>query len=161
MLRLGWVVAIAFLCMFLCMGCRTHLSLRKHTIQTASTIADLHYQQVLDNVARFEATPASVPSFAVVNNGTVTVMDQATVGGASTYAPTITAADQIGGFPILSLFFNPNVARGITENWTLDPVTDSSKIRRLRWAFQYLVSGELPAWSDDDSEAFQIGRAHV
>jgi hypothetical protein len=58
-----------------------------------------------------------------VNNGAISLMDQSTFGGAGTYAPTITAADQIGGFPICSLFVNPNVARGVSENWTLDPVT--------------------------------------
>jgi hypothetical protein len=81
-------------------------------------------------------------------------MDQITLGGASTNAPSITAADQIGGFPILSLFFNPNVARGVTENWTLDPVTDSSRLRRLRTAFQYVVTGEFgpnDQGSDDGS----------
>ncbi|MEI8214181.1 MAG: hypothetical protein WCI02_18690 [Planctomycetota bacterium] len=134
-------------------GCKTHLSLRKHTIQTASTIADMHYQQVLDNVARFTSNPSSIPSIAIVNNGAVSVMDQSTLGGAGTYAPTITAVDQIGGFPILSLFFNPNVARGVTENWTLDPVTDSGRLRRLRTAFQYVVAGECGPDDDTSLEA--------
>ncbi len=141
-------------------GCKTHLSLRKHTLQTASTIADLHYQQVLDNVARFTSNPSSIPSVAIVNNGAVSVMDQSTLGGASTYAPTITGADQIGGFPILSLFFNPNVARGVTENWTLDPVTDSGRLRRLRTAFQYIVTGEFgpnDSGSDDGSDDGRLG----
>ena len=48
-------------------GCRTHIVLRKNTIQTASTIADLNDQQVLDNVARFETAPSTLPSLAIIN----------------------------------------------------------------------------------------------
>lgn len=125
-----------------CCGCRTHLSLRHHTIQTASTIADLHYQQVIDNIARYVEIPSTVPSIAIVNNGTVSVTDQSTFGAAGTYAPTLTTVDQIGGFPIFSLFLNPNVARGLAENWTLAPVTDNDKLRRMRCAFQYVVNQE-------------------
>lgn len=136
-----WLLIMMF--PFACCGCRTHLSLRNHTIQTASTIADLHYQQVVGNIARYVDIPSSVPSIAIVNNGAVTVTDQSTFGAAGTYSPTILAADQIGGFPIFSLFLNPNVARGLTENWTLDPVTDNDKLRRLRCAFQYVVACDL------------------
>jgi len=148
------LLTLALLISFSC-GCKTHQSLRHHTNQTVATIADLHYQQVLDNTARFACIHSSLPSFAVVNNGTVTVMDQATLGAAGTYAPTITQADQIGGFPIFSLFANPNVARGITENWTMEPVTENGRLRRLRAAFQYLVVGELGIDQPDDFEAMK------
>jgi hypothetical protein len=122
--------------------------LRKHTLQSASTIADLHFQQVLDNVARFSVAPTTIPSFAMVTNGSVSVTDQSTFSGAGTYAPTLSQIEQIGGFPILSLFFNPNLARGVAENWSLDPVVDEQTLRRLQSAFGYLTCGEvrLPAW---------------
>jgi hypothetical protein len=129
--------------------------LRKNTIQTASTIADLNYQQVLDNVARFETTPSSLPSLAIVNAGTVTVTDQSTFGGAGTYSPTISSADQIGGFPIFSLFLNPNLSRGLTENWNLVPVTDIAKVRRLRCAFQMLVCDGDPSTCEDCIEQLE------
>ncbi len=136
-------------------GCRTHMVLRKNTIQTASTIADLNYQQVLDNVARFETAPSTLPSLAIVNAGTVTVTDQSTFGGAGTYSPTISSADQIGGFPIFSLFLNPNLSRGLTENWNLVPVTDIAKVRRLRCAFQMLVCGGDPVACEDCLEQLE------
>ncbi|MBX3413988.1 MAG: hypothetical protein KF708_14960 [Pirellulales bacterium] len=121
-------------------GCRTHLSLRDNTLQTTATLADLNYQQVLDNLARFESNPAAMPSIAIVNAGTVNVADQKGFQGSATYAPTLQAAQQMGaGLPILSLLFSPNTSRNITENWSLAPVTDIDNLRRIRCAFQLVV----------------------
>ena len=50
-------------------GC-THIALRKDTVRTTNTLADLQFQQVLDNVARFHCNPDTVPSFAVTTAGT-------------------------------------------------------------------------------------------
>ena len=44
-------------------GCRTHLSLRDNTVRATGTLADLNYQQVLDNLARFHDNPAAMPSY--------------------------------------------------------------------------------------------------
>ena len=52
-------------------GC-THLALQNHTVRTTDTLADLQFQQVLDNVARFHDNPDTVPSFAVATAGTTT-----------------------------------------------------------------------------------------
>ena len=62
-------------------GCRTHLALRDSTLLTTSTLADLNYQQVLDNLARFEKNPGAMPSLAVINAGTVNVADQKSFSG--------------------------------------------------------------------------------
>ena len=134
-------VWILFALIFALTGCRTHQSLRKHTSLATAPLADLNCQQVLDNVARFAANPDSLPSLAVVNNGSVVVNDQGSIGGASTYAPTLTAIQQLGGYPILSLFFTPSATHNLAETWTVDPVTDSEKLRRIRCAFQLLVRG--------------------
>ena len=40
-----------------------------------ATLSDIYYEQVLNNVARFESNPASMPSFAMVTAGTVNVED--------------------------------------------------------------------------------------
>ena len=56
----------------------THVSL-DNTVKTTGTLADLNYQQVLNNLAVFAADPAAMPSFAMINTGLVTVQDQ--VGG--------------------------------------------------------------------------------
>jgi hypothetical protein len=129
------IAALVLLC-----GCRTHLSLRDNTLRTSGTLTDLNYQQVLDNLARFEANPAAMPSVAVINAGTVTVADQKTLNVNATAAPTLTSAQQIGsGLPILSLLLNPSSSRNLTENWSLAPVTDVDNLRRIRCAFQMVV----------------------
>lgn len=121
-------------------GCQTHRSLRDNTVRTSATLTDLSYQQVLNNVALFVTNPASLPSVAVVNAGTVTVSDQFGSSGNATYAPTLTYANQGGGaLPILSLLFNPSGQRNLTENWSLMPITDIDNLRRIRCAYQLLV----------------------
>lgn len=127
----------------LCSGCATHRVLSKHTVVANFTTADIYYQQVLNNVARFVANPASMPSFSVISSGTVNVQDNQQASFNPTYSPTLTAAQQGGGaLPILSLLFGLNASRSLTENWSTSPVTDSDNIRRLRCAFQYVVGSE-------------------
>jgi hypothetical protein len=76
-----------------------------------------------------------------VNAGTVNVADQQSFNANSTYAPTLTFAQQAGaGLPMLSLLFNPSGQRNVTENWSLAPVTDIDNLRRIRCAYQLLVS---------------------
>ncbi len=124
-------------------GCRTHLSLRDNTVATTETLTDLNYQQVMDNLARFVANPAVMPSLAIVNAGTVNVADQKGMSANGTYSPTLTQGMQFGaGLPILSMLFNPSASRNLTENWSLAPVTDVDNLRRIRCAFQMVVMGE-------------------
>lgn len=121
-------------------GCQTHVALRDNTLQTTSTLTDLNYQQVLNNVALFVANPSSMPSVSVINAGTVTVADQKTYNTSATYSPTLPFAQQGGGaLPILSLLFNPSGQRNVTENWSIVPVTDIDNLRRIRCALQLLV----------------------
>jgi hypothetical protein len=139
MMRGGWILLIILVGPVT--GCRTHLSLRDNTLRTAGTLTDLNYRQVLDNLARFHNNPAAMPSFAVVNAGTVNVADQKSINVNATYAPTLTFGQQIGsGLPLLSLLLNPSGSRNITENWSLAPVTDIDNLRRIRCAYQLLVA---------------------
>jgi hypothetical protein len=123
-------------------GCQTHVNLRNNSVRTTGTLADLNYQQVLNNVAQFTANPSTMPSLAVFNAGTVTVADQKTANFSATGAPTVTHAQQAGsGLPILSILLNPSVSRTLTENWSMAPVTDIDNLRRIRCAMQLLVLG--------------------
>jgi hypothetical protein len=123
-------------------GC-THIALRNDTVRTTDTLADLQYQQVLDNVARFHCNPDTIPSFAVTTAGTVSVLDTTGAGVSPTYSPTLTSAQQGGGaLPILSLLFPLTASRAVTENWSLTPITDADNLRRLRCAYRLLVMGE-------------------
>ncbi len=123
-------------------GC-THIALRNDTVRTTNTLTELEFQQVLDNVARFQSDPDTVPSFALATSGTVSVLDQCGAGVSPTYSPTLSNAQQGGGaLPILSLLFPFTSQRSVTENWSLTPVTDADNLRRLRCAFRLLVMGK-------------------
>ena len=129
--------------LFALLGCLTgctHISLRNNTGHSTATLMDIHFKQVLDNVARFYDNPDTIPSFAVVTAGTVAVGDQAGVGVSATYSPTLSSAQQGGGaLPILSLLFPFNGSRSLNENWSLTPVTDTDNLRRLRCAYRLLL----------------------
>jgi hypothetical protein len=135
----AWLLCLPAL---LAAGCQTHLSLRNNTVKTTSTLTDLNYQQVLDNLAMFVANPSAMPSIAILNAGTVTVADQKSINANATYSPTLTFSQQAGsGLPILSILLNPSGSRNVTENWSLLPVTDVDNLRRIRCAFQLVVLG--------------------
>lgn len=122
-------------------GC-THTALQKDTVRTSGTLADLQYQQVLDNVARFHANPDAMPSASTLSAGTVSLNDQASAGFSPTYAPTLTFAQQGGGPVIFQMLFPFTGQRSLTENWSLAPVTDADNLRRLRCAYRLLVMGD-------------------
>jgi hypothetical protein len=124
-------------------GCAIQRSLCNHTVNTTATLTDLNHRMVLENIAMFVANPSAMPSIAIVNAGTVTVADQKTINVTATVAPTETFSQQAGsGLPILSMLFNPNFSRSVTENWSLAPVTDIDNLRRIRCAFQLVVAGK-------------------
>ncbi len=123
-------------------GC-THVALQNDTVRTTNTLADLQYQQVLDNLARYQDDPDTIPSFAVATAGTVSILDTAGAGVSPTYSPTLPFSLQGGGaLPILSLLFPFSASRAVTENWSLTPITDADNLRRLRCAYRLLVMGE-------------------
>ena len=49
-------------------GCQS-ISLRNHTERQARTLADLQYDQVLDNIAMFSENPSSLPFFSAAAQG--------------------------------------------------------------------------------------------
>ena len=60
-----------------CAGC-THCQLSRSTVRQAGTITDLHYKQVLGNLASCHCNPDVLPHFAVVGTGGTAVTDQGT-----------------------------------------------------------------------------------
>jgi hypothetical protein len=141
-------------------GCSVHHMLQQKTVSANLTLAEIYHYQVLNNIARFEANPAAMPSFAVVSAGTVNVENSAEGSIVPTYSPTLTNALQGGGaLPILSLGFAATNRRSITENWSTTPITDSDNIRRLRCAFQLLVGRETSECDrcEDRLKGFFVG----
>src|SRR5438067_4666392 len=67
-------------------GC-TSVRLGQRTIRQASTLPDLQYQQVLDNLALFSTNPSALPWHVNLREGTTQVTDSATAGGRSGLGP--------------------------------------------------------------------------
>lgn len=111
-------------------GC-THTQLRYNTTHQARTVADVHTQQVLDNLAKFVHDPHALPHFSIPNQGGTSVTD--------TLSPDPTASFSPFGLTSWSMAFRPS--RANNESYTLTPINDSEKLTLMRCAYQRAVSG--------------------
>ncbi len=124
--------------LFLLTGCASS-QLRRHTLNQVQTVADLQYQQVLDNLAMFVSNPQAMPFFSVPGAGGTSI---STTGQASN---SITW--NIAGFASDALTLGASRTNGGT--WTLAPINDPAKLERMRCAYQIAV-GYLPDSSVND-----------
>ena len=77
-------------------GCTTG-RLRQRTINQGSTLPELQYQQVLDNLALFATNPASLPWHVNLREGTTQVTDSLSGGAAVDLGPPVTWFPQLLG----------------------------------------------------------------
>jgi hypothetical protein len=105
-------------------GCVTQ-AVNKETINVAATVADLQQQEVLDNIARFEANANALPSMVQIQSGIIQVADTINPTGKLTYQKIVPTIEGDLG-----------ITRQWTANWTVNPVTDPSDLRRLRILFR-------------------------
>jgi hypothetical protein len=112
-------------------GC-THHQLRHSTLQQAGTITDIHYHQVLSNIASYHDNLDVLPHFAVVGTGGSSVNDQVSAFAELEWNPS-TFARQM---------YVPQVSREVQGQWTLAPVINPDKLRAIRCLFQLVVSGQ-------------------
>lgn len=111
-------------------GC-THLQLSHSTVKQASSVTDLQYRQVLDNLALFHERPNALPHFAVVGTGGTLVNDRAEVAVEMEWNPYTLVREQLG----------LGAAREVEEQWTLAPVVNPDKLRAIRCVFQMVTTG--------------------
>lgn len=122
--------ALHIVMFLLIQGCQTPLALRKNTVQLGDTVADIHQQQVLDNLAKFVADPYAIPSFALANAGASNITDQC--NGAVSVSWVASGFEKLG----LDLMGQ----RQKMNNWTVTPITDPRKLELMRCAYQRAVS---------------------
>jgi hypothetical protein len=106
-------------------GC-TSVELKNSTIGTASTLTDLEYEMVLDNVAMLREHPDALPWHVKLTNGSVEINDSA--GPSYTY-----------NWPIVSNSFGFTANRSWQESWTTVPVVDATELRSLRSKYATFV----------------------
>jgi hypothetical protein len=117
-------------------GCR-QLQLRTNTARQARTIADMHTQQVLDNLAMFVYAPGSFPSFSTFKQGSSQITDKGSLAVPTGFGRFST----LNVFGITSLAVQPSLARDAFESWIIEPVNNPRKLELMRCAYQRAVAG--------------------
>jgi len=124
---------VACLSLFVSTGCTT-ASLERRSVNQALSISGLRYQMVLDNFAHLAAEPCSLPSIAIVGDGSTQISDTRSF-------ESKTAWDHLtGGFAKEML--SPGMKRSPDQTWTLDPVANPDALKALQAAFRWVLFGE-------------------
>ena len=95
----------------------------------ASTLNQIQFQQVVDNLAMFKHNASSLPAQVRVQSGTVQVADQVSPSFSLTWPANVQATRGAG----------VSAARQWTEKWDVVPVTDPNDLRRLRALYRWAV----------------------
>lgn len=120
-----------------CCGCR-HQALRGNTMRMASTINDLQYQPILNNLAMLSTDLELLPWHIKLDDGTVQIEDEGRLGlDLSPYAANW--APLAGGFG----------ERRQTQRWGVVPVTDPKELRDLHAVYRRALG--LPV-EDNESD---------
>lgn len=113
-------------------GC-THIALERRTVKQASTLADVQYQQVLDNLAAFACNPEALPWHVKLKGGLVQVADQ----GTAEFGAEFGLLDGGNGSKFL-----PGLSgqRGVVNQWDVDPAVDEDELELLGLAYRKAVN---------------------
>lgn len=122
---------LRFALMVACLSGCTHVQLRRSTIRQASTLTELQYQQVLDNLAMFACNPDSLPWHVKIKGGTVQITDL----GASAVGGIFGSGDAA-----TSVIPSINAQRTRLGQWDIEPVVDSDELEMLRLAYRKAVT---------------------
>lgn len=133
-----WMVAAIGLA-FPAIGC-THLALERQTARQASTITDLRYRQVLDNLAMMAHNPSMMPYYAVVTGGLTQVDDNVSASGSVTWGWM--SDDFPGGSN--SQMLGAGAQRTKSGNWSLDPLHDPERMLAMRCVYQTVLGPGAP-----------------
>ena len=107
-------------------GCAS-TQLRRTTPRHAGTLAGIYEKQVLDNLAAFCVNKGSLPSFAVPTAGTNGITHSNTANGGLNFNPTTFTGASLG----------LNGTRQLGSNWTMNPITDPTRLKLMRCVFQH------------------------
>lgn len=109
-------------------GC-THQALARRTVYQGSTLTDLQYHQVLDNIAMFACNPDALPWHLKLNSGSVQVSDQ----GTGLFSDVFTADKPT----IYTMTFSAQ--RGVVNQWAVIPTVDPENLAALELAYQKAI----------------------
>ncbi|HWA98260.1 MAG TPA: hypothetical protein VG713_07190, partial [Pirellulales bacterium] len=147
----GWLLVV--LVAVVSTGC-AHIPLRRNTINQARTVADIHQQQVLNNLAMFVYNPYSMPCFSYPTQGTNQVVNTTTAELNGSFSP-LTIGFTIGQFVLNTLGFNGSAQYQSNEAFTMVPINDPRKLELMRCAYQRVVAnccGSFPSSNCPDCQ---------
>jgi hypothetical protein len=135
------------LVLFCSPGCLSR-QLELTTRRTLSTLPDLNYQQVIDNLAAAASNPGVLPYLAVAGQGSVQVTDN----GNSTLGLSVPLrAPALDGLAL-------GASRNVTGTWSLGTITSPEKIRAMQALYQRAVAGARDR--DPAYRWLQVGPKH-
>ncbi len=134
-MRVSGPILTAFVVAIALPGC-TALRLQQSVTSQATTLADLHYQQVLNNLALFSAVPDALPSHVQIHDGSAQLQDF----GQASVSPEI-------GHDVKTTLGLAG-SRTVVEQWGISPVTDDVEVRIIRIAYRRAIG--LPDLMDRD-----------
>ncbi|MHB1426189.1 MAG: hypothetical protein ACYC3I_23745 [Gemmataceae bacterium] len=117
----AWLILVVSLCC--ATGC-TSMRLRQRTVNQASTLSELQYQQILNNLAQFAVNPTALPSHANLMEGTTQVTDSISGGSLIDLGPPAVTQPQLFG------------SRTVVAQWGMLPVIDPTELRLLYIAYR-------------------------
>lgn len=130
-----WMILIGAAALGLGTGC-THTALERRTVKQASTLTDLQYKQVLDNLAMFSCNPEALPWHVKLKGGTVQIADQGS-GGFAADITTVAGGDT-------RLMPAVGAQRGVLNQWDVEPAVDSDELEHLGLVYRKAVNPTDP-----------------
>jgi hypothetical protein len=121
------LLAITMVALVAAPGC-THRVLMRSMVHQASTVMDIEYQMVLDNIAMFECNPSALPWHVRINNGVVQVNDQEGIEGLGV---------QWGA--TANFTRGPSALRSVSEQWGADAVTNPRIVKKLQDVYREVI----------------------
>lgn len=119
-----------------CAGC-THDRLRADTVRVASTLTDLQYRMVLDNIAMMSVHPRILPWHVKLDGGSVQVNDQLKAEAGLLSLAWRSVYDAIEGRALIL------PERQATQQWDVVPVTNPRELRDLQALYRKALGKEV------------------
>jgi hypothetical protein len=116
-------IASAMVIVF-CAGC-AHRQLERNTALAATTVSNILYRMVLDNIAMMSCDPANLPSHVRLADGTVQISNKAGIGesgGFTFLGGASSGIEQLG----------PAASTKVSEQWGTDAVEDPIQVFALQ-----------------------------
>lgn len=117
-------------------GC-THLALERRTLSQASTMTDLQYVQVLDNLAMFACNPDALPWQLKLSSASIQVTDQ----GTANILESIAHSKPPATYTLSSAI---TAQRGVVNQWGGIPTVDPDDLYLLALAYQKALNPQDP-----------------